>query len=155
VHDARRAAGLSQTELARRAGVSADKVWRLEHERSPNVTIADACVLGAVVGLDFSARSYPSGALLRDASQAVRLVRVLAHVHRPLRYPTDVPLPRTADAPELRVRDAIVEGRGERTGIELETRITDFQAVTRRHNEKRSHDPVDHFVLLVADTNHN
>jgi hypothetical protein len=46
-------------------------------------------------------------------------------------------------------------GRGERTGFEFETRLRDIQAQTRRHNLKRRDDPVDHFLLVVADTRHN
>ncbi|MEO6349652.1 MAG: hypothetical protein ABIP53_03285 [Candidatus Limnocylindrales bacterium] len=30
-----------------------------------------------------------------------------------------------------------------------------MQATTRRHNEKRRDDPIDHFLLVVADTRHN
>lgn len=86
---------------------------------------------------------------------APRLVMLLSNVGRPLRYRTDVPLPRHDGAPELRAWDALVDGNGERTAIELESRLSDMQATTRRHNQKRRDDPVDHFLLVVADTRHN
>jgi hypothetical protein len=127
----------------------------LEHGELPTLSITDACLIAAVVGLDFSARLYPNGATVRDAAQAPRLLAFLSNVGAPLTYRTDVPLPRLGDLPELRAWDAVIRGGGERTGIEFESRITDMQATTRRHNQKRADDPVDHFVLLVADTKHN
>ncbi len=42
-----------------------------------------------------------------------------------------------------------------RTGIELEARVRDVQAVTRRHALKRRDDPVDSFLLVLADTRSN
>lgn len=146
---------ISQQELGRRLGMSADKIWKLEHERLPSLSIADACAIGALLGLDVSVRAYPNGVRLRDAGQAPRLQRLLANVGPPLSYRTDVALPRRDDAPELRAWDAVVRGHGERTAVELESRLMDVQATTRRHNLKRRDDPVDHFLLVVADTKHN
>jgi transcriptional regulator with XRE-family HTH domain len=146
---------ISQRELGRRLGMSADKIWKFEHERLPSLSIADACSIGALLGLDVSVRAYPNGARLRDAGQAPRLLKLLANVGAPLSYRTDVPLPRRDDARELRAWDAVVVGRDERTAIELESRIMDVQATTRRHNLKRRDDPVDNFLLVVADTKHN
>ena len=155
LRNARLAVGLSQEEVGRRAGVSGDKVWRIEHERLTTLSISELCVVAAVVGLDFAGRLYPSGARIRDASQAPRLAALVTRIGPPLRYRTDVPLPRRDEAPELRAWDAVIVGSGERTGIELESRLTDMQATTRRHNQKRADDPLDHFLLIVADTRHN
>ena len=155
IRAARLAASLSQAEAGRRAGLSGDKVWKIEHERLATLSILEACVLAAVLGLDFSGRSFPNGAPIRDAGQAPRLAALLAEVGSPLSYVTDVPLPKRDDAPELRAWDAIIAGSGERTAIELESRVTDVQATTRRHNQKRLDDPVDHFLLVLADTKHN
>ena len=147
--------GISQRELGRRLGVSADKIWKVEHERLPSLSIVDACEMGVLLGLDVSVRAYANGVRLRDAGQAPRLLNLLSNVGAPLVYRTDVPLPRRDDAQELRAWDAIVHGRDERTAIELESRLMDVQATTRRHNLKRRDDPVDHFLLVVADTKHN
>jgi transcriptional regulator with XRE-family HTH domain len=148
-------AGVSQRELGRRLGMSADKVWRIENERQRSLSIVDACEMAAVLGLDWSARAYPNGATIRDAGQARRLLPIIAAVADPLTYRTDVALPRTDDAPELRAWDVVVYGNDERTGIELESRLTDTQATVRRINLKRRDDPVDHFILAIADTKHN
>lgn len=155
IRHARLRGGISQEEVGRRAGISGDKVWKVEHERLTTLSIVDACHIAAVLGMDFAARTYENGARLRDAGQAPRLLTVLRNVGPPLRYRTDVPLPRREGAPELRAWDALIYGFGERTGMELESRLTDMQAMTRRHNLKRRDDPVDHFLLVVADTKHN
>ena len=149
------AAGLSQEEVGRRAGLSGDKIWRLEHERQPSLSLLDACTVAAVVGLDFVGKAYPNRAPIRDAAQTPRLMVLLNNVAPPLRYLVEAPLPRPGDAPELRAWDALLVGGGERTGIEFESRIGDFQATARRHNRKRADDPVDHFLLVVAGTKHN
>jgi transcriptional regulator with XRE-family HTH domain len=152
---ARIEAGISQAEVGRRLGWSADKVWTFEHERSPSLSIRDACEMGALLGFDVAVRAYPNGARLRDAGQAGRLLRLLGNVGAPLRHATDVPLPRRDDGTELRAWDAVISGSGERTSIELESRLMDLQATMRRHNLKRRDDPVDHFLLVIADTKHN
>jgi len=155
IKTARMTAGLSQDEIGRRAGLSGDKIWKIEHEKLETLSIRDACLTAAVLGLDLAARLYPNGVPLRDAGQARRLIRLVSDVCPPLRYRTDVTLPRMGDVPELRAWDVLITGSGERTGVELESRLSDFQATTRRHNQKRADDPVDHFLLVVADTRHN
>jgi transcriptional regulator with XRE-family HTH domain len=152
---ARLHAGLSQEEVGSRAGLSGDKVWRAEHEALATLSISDACRMAAVLGLDFAARTYESGVRIRDVGQAKRLAALSSFVGPPLRYVTDAPLPAREGIPERRAWDALISGSGERSGVELESRITDMQATTRRHNEKRRDDPVDHFLLVVADTRHN
>ena len=64
-------------------------------------------------------------------------------------------MPRTSDHPELRAWDAMLFGAGERTAIELETRLRDVQAMRRRVDLKRRDDPTDGFLLLIADTRNN
>jgi transcriptional regulator with XRE-family HTH domain len=155
IREARLAAGFSQCVLGGLVGMSGDKIWQIEHERLPSLSISDACQIGAVLGLDFAARVFPNGAHIRDASQSRRLVRLLANVGSPLRYRTDVALPAADNRFELRAWDALVSGCGERTGIELESRLGDVQSVVRRHHLKRRDDPVDHFLFVVADTKHN
>lgn len=155
IRSARCEAGLSQDEVGRRAGVSGDKVWKIEHEQLETLSIVDACLIASVLGLDLTARLYPSGVRVRDASQAARLVKLVSVIGPPLRYRTDVPLPSVGAFRELRAWDVLITGLEERTGVELETRLTDVQATTRRHNQKRADDPIDHFLLVVADTRHN
>ena len=49
----------------------------------------------------------------------------------------------------------MILGAGRRTGVELEMRLRDAQAAERRINLKRRDDPVDGFLLLIADTRTN
>ena len=116
----------------------------------------DASRVASVLGLELVVRVYPGGAPLRDAAHAERLRRVLSHVRPPLRYRLDVPLPQRSDQPpEQRGWDAMLYGHARRTGIELETRLRDVQATTRRQAMKRRDDPVDGFLLVLADTRTN
>ena len=153
---ARMAAGMSQRDAGTAAGISADKVWRIENNRAPTLSLRDAAQLGAVLGFDLSARFYPTGVRIRDAAQARLLASFLDHVGAPLRYRTDVPLPQKPGQPrELRAWDAVIWHGATRTAIELEARVTDLQEMIRRHALKRRDDPVDLFLLIVADTAHN
>lgn len=108
-----------------------------------------------MLGLDLSVRTFPGGGPLRDSAHAERLRRVLDHVHAPLSYRTEVPLAAPPGQPEQRAWDAMILGGGWRTGIELEMRLRDAQALERRINLKRRDDPVDRFLLLVANTRTN
>jgi len=153
VRHARLSAGLSQAVVARPLGWSATKVSRLESARLDGLTLFDAARIAAVVGLDLAVRAFPGGDPIRDSAQVRRLSAFLANVARPLTWRTEVPLP--GDRRARRAWDAVIEGLGERTGIEYESRLHDVQELTRRHNLKRRDDPVDHFLLVVAGTRHN
>ena len=156
VLEARLAAGVSQEEVGRLTGLSGTKIGRIERIALDSLTIADAMLVSTALGLDLSVRTYPGGSPLRDAGQARRLSQLLAHVGPPLTFRTDVPLPQSPDRPrDQRAWDAVVYGHGERTGVELEARVRDAQSMTRRHELKRRDDPVEHFLLVLADTRTN
>ena len=156
IRRARLRAGLGQVEVGHRARCSASKVSRLETGRLARLTIDDAARVAAVVGLDLTARVYPGEEPIRDAAQSRRLLAFLRRVGPPLRWRADVPLPQQPGrSRELRAWDAVVEDDTERTAIELESRLSDVQEVTRRHALKRRDDVVHNFLLIVADTPHN
>ena len=119
------------------------------------LSIIEASRIASVLGLDLGVRIYPRGDPLRDGASAVRLEALGARVAPPLRFRTEVPLPRMPDHPEQRAWDAEVRGAGLRTTFELEMRLRDAQAVDRRIALKRRDDPPDRFVLLIAATRHN
>ena len=73
----------------------------------------------------------------------------------PLRYRTEVPLRPTTDHPEQRSWDAVLSGNGARTAIELEMRLYDAQAQTRRLHLKQRDDAPDHMLVVVAATRAN
>jgi transcriptional regulator with XRE-family HTH domain len=156
LREARISAGISQEELGRRLGMSGDKVWKIEHAKLNTLSILDAAEMAAVLGLDLSAKLFPSGVKVRDEGQARRIVRLLESVSSPLRYRTDVGLPQAAGGPtDLRGWDVVLYGHGVRTCIEYEVRLHDVQATIRRHNLKRRDDPSDQFLMVVADSRHN
>jgi transcriptional regulator with XRE-family HTH domain len=175
-HDARMAAGHSQQHVADRAGISRALCGRIERGQARDLSIVTAAKIAAVLGLDLSVRAYPGARRLRDAAQAKRLALLLDNVRPPLRYRTEVVLPQRPDQPmeqrawdamllgpggrtavelEMRLRDAMLLGPGGRTAVELEMRLRDAQAVDRRIALKLRDDPVDGFLLVVADTRAN
>ena len=150
------AIGLTQVDVARSALVSRATYQRVERGGMLRVSLLDASRIAAVLGLDLSVRAYPGATPLRDVASLTRLARVLSHVSRPLTYGTEVPLPQAAGrSSEQRAWDAVVYGLGRRTSFEMEMRLTDAQALERRLELKRRDDPVDSFVLLVANSRHN
>ena len=92
---------------------------------------------------------------MRDAAQAGRIGRFLAHARAPLTHRVEVGLPAREGAYEQRAWDAVIFGHGARTACELEMRLRDVQAMRRRHDLKRRDDPTEQFLLLIADTRHN
>jgi transcriptional regulator with XRE-family HTH domain len=152
---ARVALGLSQRHVARAAHVSRSQYGRIEVGAVRHLSILTAARISAVLGLDLSARTYPSGRPIRDAAHAKRLGRLLDHVGPPLRSVTDVPLRRTTDYPDQRAWDAVLTGDGRRTAVELETRLHDIQALTRRIHLKQRDDTPDRLLVVVANTRAN
>ncbi len=152
---ARLALGLSQREVAAAARIDRADYSRIEGGKLARVPVVVIYRVGAVLGLDIAATAFPGGRPIRDAGQAPRMQALLGCVGRPLTYRTEVPLPRHPDRPELRAWDAVIYGLGERTAVEHEHRLYDIQAQTRRHKLKLRDDPVEHFLLVVADTRLN
>ncbi len=155
IRTARLANGLSQQDVAEAARISRQAYSRIERATDRQLTVLTASRIAAVLGLNVSIRLFPTDAPIRDIGQTKRLAELLAHVASPLRYRTDVPLPRNGERPEYRAWDALVWGRGERTAIELETRLYDIQAQLRAIHLKQRDDLPDHLLLVVADTPRN
>jgi transcriptional regulator with XRE-family HTH domain len=147
---------MSQAILGKAVGLSQPQISRIERGQLRNLSVLDASRTASVLGLELVVRLYPGGVPLRDAAQVDRLRRILKHVRAPLRYRIDVPLPQRPNRPmEQRGWDAMLYGHERRTGIELEMRLWDAQATIRRHGMKRRDDPVEGFLLVLADTRTN
>lgn len=153
--NARLSLGLSQREVAAAAKIDRADYSRIEAGKLDYLSVARACRVGAVLGLDVSVRAFPGGRPIRDAGQATALQKLLEHVRPPLAFRTEVPLPRTIERPEHRAWDAVLYGSGQRTAIEFERRLYDLQAQLRRHRMKLRDDPVDHLLLVVSNTRAN
>jgi len=146
---------LSQREAAEAAGIDRADYSRFERGKLPRATVDMTGRATAVLGLDLWIRAFPGGRSIRDAGQGRHLKKLLAYVASPLRYRLEVPLPTHGDRPEQRAWDGVLFGLDERTAFEFEARLYDFQAQLRRWMLKLRDDPVDHLLIVVADTRAN
>lgn len=149
LRQARRQHGLSQSVVGATVGVSGPTVSRVEQGRLLGVSLVDLSRLLAVVGLELTARVYPSGQPLRDAAHVALLREFSLQLGPGLRWSTEVPLPLEGDR---RAWDGLIRGRGWTCGVEAETALTDLQALLRRIALKARDGRVDRVILLVRDT---
>jgi transcriptional regulator with XRE-family HTH domain len=147
--------GLSQREVSQAARIHRSTYSRIEAGKLRSLAVSVATQVAGVLGLNLSVRAFPGGPSIRDAGQARRLLTLVQSVGPPFTYRTDVPLPAAPDRMEQRAWDVVISGAGERTAIEFETRLYDIQAQTRRLRLKWRDDPVDHLLIVVADTKGN
>lgn len=117
-----------------------------------NVSVMLLATIAAVLGLDLSAKLYPTENPLRDRGHVALLERLRARVHRSFTWRSEVPM---GPAGDMRAWDAKLGGAGVRIGVEAETRLLDAQTVARRIALKRRDGDVDHVLLVVADTRAN
>jgi transcriptional regulator with XRE-family HTH domain len=152
LRDARRALGLSQTSVAHAAGISRSWLSRIERQEAEDVSLRLLTVLGAIIGLDLSARFFPGGAPVRDAGHHRYRERFRARLPASAPWATEVPLPEPGDQ---RAWDALTRLWGVSVGIEVETQPTDLQAMERRVMLKARDGGVDRVVLVLANTRRN
>ena len=145
--------GLSQASVAAAAGVSRSQVSRIERGEVLGISVLVLSRLLAVVGLELSARAYPTGSPIRDQAQLALLARFRAVVGPSVAVRTEVPLPTPGD---LRAWDLVLVIGSGRIAVEAETRPRDMQALQRRLAAKRRDDQeIAAVVLLLAATRHN
>lgn len=144
--------GLGAADIARAVGVSGAQYSRIERGLTAGLSIEQASVLLAVVGLELSVRAFPVGEPLRDAAHAALIARLRSHVHRSLGFRTEVALPSPNDR---RAWDVLITGQGWRHGVEAETRPRDRQALERRLSLKERDGDVSSLSLLLLDSRHN
>jgi transcriptional regulator with XRE-family HTH domain len=149
---ARVGAGLSQAEVAREARLSRAAVGRLERGEVASPGFVEVAAAYAVVGLDLSVRSYPSGDAHRDRGHAQLLERLRVRLPAGVGWRLEVPFPQHGD---LRAWDAVIRLESLLVAVEAETRLRDSQEVQRRLNRKRADGRADRLILLVADTRSN
>jgi transcriptional regulator with XRE-family HTH domain len=144
--------GLGGADVARAVGISAAQYSRIERGLTASLSIEQATVLLAAVGLNLSVRAHPGGEPLRDAAHVALLGRFRSCLHRSLRFMTEVAFPMPGD---LRAWDAVVIGEDWRHGVEAETRPRDRQALERRVALKLRDGDVSSMSLLLLDSRHN
>lgn len=149
---ARRVAGLSLREVARRLGTSHHRIAAIERARSASMTWELVAGFAAVVGLELAASLHPAGAPVRDKGQLGLLDRLRRRLGDAIRWRTEVvmPVPGT-----LRSADAVIDGPGFDAVIEAETHLHDIQLVERHLAAKQRDLGTRRAILLVSDTRHN
>jgi transcriptional regulator with XRE-family HTH domain len=152
IRECRTARNLSQTSVAEALGISDSTLSRIERGELPSVSFVTIASLLSVLGLELSARAYPTGHGIRDRAQLVLLERLRTRVSPELTWRTEVPLPIQGD---LRAWDAALIAPGLTIGIDAETRLRDVQAVDRRVMLKLRDSGWDRAILLVAATRTN
>ena len=117
------------------------------------ITIEQAAVALAAVGLDLSVRVYPGGPPIRDAAHIALIERLRSRCHRSIRLLTEVPMP--APTGDLRAWDVMLSAVGWRHAVEVETRPRDRQALERRVSLKARDGGVGGVSLVLLDSRHN
>ena len=149
----RRAHGLSLAAAARRAGMSASQLTRLERGRLALPTLEQVCRAARSVGLRPWLKLYPDEVPVRDAAQLPLLARFETLLAPPLRLRREVPMPIASD---LRAWDGRISDGQRTASIEAESKLDDVQAVSRRIELKVRDDPdAGIVILLLSRTAHN
>ena len=149
LRQARTDRGLSLAVTGRAAGLSVSQVSRIERGLVGHVPVRDLARLHAVVGLELSLKSYPSGQPIRDVAHVALLDELRKGLHRSLRWTVEVPLPIPGDR---RSWDALIRGATWRYGVEAETAPRDAQALARRMQLKQRDGQVDGVLLVLRRT---
>ncbi|HEY7827468.1 MAG TPA: helix-turn-helix transcriptional regulator [Candidatus Limnocylindrales bacterium] len=147
LREARMEHGLSQAFVGRAVGLSRSAVSRIERGTVPAVSVVNLARLMSVVGLELSARAYPSGSPLRDQGQVNVLGRLKGQLAVPLIWRAEVPV---GGAGDLRAWDLVISNGQDRVAVEAETRLTDLQAVQRRIALKSRDSGIGTVILLLA-----
>jgi transcriptional regulator with XRE-family HTH domain len=150
---ARRTLGLSQAECARRAGMSASQLARIERGGLDAPTLEQLCRAARAAGLSPWFKLYPDDGVVVDRGQLAVAARFEAMLKAPLRMAREVPLPIPGD---LRAWDGRVTDGRDHASVEVVARIEDCQALARRIALKARDDPDPGPILLVLNrTRHN
>ena len=152
IRAARLAAGLSLDLVGRAASVSPSELSRVERGLAPWLDVVTAARLASVVGLDLSVRAYPGPDPVRDAGHLRILDAFRARLAPPLQLRTEVPI---GDERDRRAWDATLEDGRSVSGVELESRLLDVQALVRRIQLKARDGRVASVILVLSDTNAN
>jgi transcriptional regulator with XRE-family HTH domain len=130
---ARVAAGLSQSQLARRAGVSQSLVSAVERgARGASLDVASRLATGC--GCELGVRLWPGeGVSLRDSGQLAMAEALLAVASPLWKARMEQPI----SPSDRRAADLVLEGATEILHMEIERRLVDLQAQLRSATLKR------------------
>jgi transcriptional regulator with XRE-family HTH domain len=152
IREARRMAGISQDRLGAAAGLSGSEVGRVERGEAPSLTIGASVRLLRVVGLDLWLKTYPFGPPLRDAAHTALMDRLIGRLPGTVAWRREWPLPVPGDH---RAVDLVLIGLPVTTGIEVETRLIDEQALLRDIHSKQRDAGLERMYLLLLRSRSN
>lgn len=153
LREARLAAGLRQSDVARALRRSASAIGRIERNRARRVTVEDLAAHAAAVGLRMSTRLYPAGGRLRDARQLGMINRYRA-ILVPGGWSAALEVP-VGPSGDLRAFDLVLTRGSIRIAHEFVSRVRDVQAQIRPLLRKQHDSGIARLVLVVAGTNAN
>lgn len=149
---ARHSAGMRQSDLGRRVGMSKSHISRVEHGRVPSISIPRLARIAAAVGLKPYLKLHLLGRRLLDRPQLELLRRFRQRLHAMWSWETEVPMPMTGD---LRSGDCRIRTPGCSVLVEAITRLSDWQAQSAAAARKKRDLRCDRLILLVAATHAN
>ena len=150
--EARLNLGLTQGSVASTLGISRSKLARWEREQPPHPSVRDATLWLSVLSVDLVLKTYPGGAPLRDNAHVRVVNRFLSVLPPMVTRRLEAPIPILGD---LRAWDVLLTVGTARVGVAVETRLRDWQELLRREQRKARDTPVDHILLVLADTRWN
>ncbi len=134
LQQARAAAGLTQMQLARLAGVSQSVVSRAERA-TRRIDWSTACALASATGHELSLRLFPvDGVALRDSGQVHAVQAIVAEAHPSWQATIEQPI----NGRDRRAADLVLRGPTETIHIEVERALVDLQAQLRAAQLKRA-----------------
>ena len=145
-------AAISQDRLGAAAGLSGSEVGRIERGEAPYLSIAASVRMLRVVGLDLWLKTYPFGPPLRDVAHTALIDRLINRLPGTLGWKREWPLPVPGDH---RAVDLVLTGLPATTGVEVETRLIDEQALLRDIHSKQRDAGLDRMYLLLLRSRSN
>lgn len=144
-------AGISQAALAKAAGIAPAQVSRLEGDIASDVTVVRLAEIASLLGMELSVGLHPIGDPIRDKGQQALGKRFDGLLADAWQVTNETLLPMAGDQ---RAWDKLLRLKADdyRVGVDLETRIRDIQALTRRTRMRERDGGVDVILVVLADT---
>jgi transcriptional regulator with XRE-family HTH domain len=156
LRNARLDAGLTQGEVARSVGVTKAQLSRLEAGHVRGVTIQRLSEVASVLGYEVSLGLHPVGDPVRDKGQLAVARRLDSLLSPAWRVTNEALLPGPG---EQRAWDKLLRlvasGRSHLVGVDIETRVRDVQALTRRTRARERDGMVDAILIVLSDSANN